>query len=317
MRMLAGAAASAVVMQLASAGHAAAQVTDGLRIAVVGFGVAANGGERIRVKAEASAANIGTTESLTILHSRARGCVNGVGRTDYLGDALERTVGPDGEMRAVDSAWVVEVTPLSVAGDAATFRLRWVRARDNGRPSTQPSGNMELTLRVGQSIPLDFLTGPPPSGSGEPCVRSLRVSVERAPAPEQDRRLLTVDMWLVDRMPDGTERSQALSLRGLYGQPIPFYFDRLSQAAISLDLFGDVQVTRGGDGGVATISLKGRIIDPTSAMPRFDYVATTSVTTPLVEGEVVSVALPEIGQGSRPALTGHTLSLRIRFHQIR
>lgn len=317
MRTQATIAATAAVMLFASVGHADAQVSDGLRIAVVGFGVTADGGERRRVQGEVDAATIGTTASHTIIHSRARGCVNGIGSTDYLGGATDRTVGPDGQMTATDSAWVVEITPLRVAGDAVTFRLRWVRARDNGRPSTQPGGEREHTLRPGQSLPLDVIAGPPPEGSSEPCVRSLRVGVERTPTPDQDRRLLAVDLWLVDRMPDGTERSQALSLRGLYGHPIPFYFDRLTEAAIALDLFGDVQVTRGGDGGAATISLRGRIIDPTSAMPPFDYVATTSVTTPLVEGEAVSVALPEIGQGSRPALTGHTLSLRVRFRQIR
>lgn len=310
-------AAAAVVIQIASVGHAHAQSADGLQIAIFGSEVTKAGGERMRRTGWIGAANIGKTVSQTI---RARDCTSGVGSTNDLGGRTERTVRPDGQMTTTDSVWVVEATPLNVAGDAVTFRLRWVRARDNGRPSTQPSGEMELTLRPGQSMPLDLVTGPPPAGSTERCVRSLRVGVERDPEPDRDPRLLAADIWLVDRRPDGTEVSQALSLRGLYYQPIPFYFDRISQGAMSLDLFGDVHVTPvAKDRGAATVALKGRIISPALAfLPSgSDYVASTSVTTPLVAGEVVSVALPEIGHGTSPALVGHTLSLRIRFRQIR
>ena len=52
--------------------------------------------------------------------------------------------------------------------------------------------------------------------------------------------MIAVDLWLVERLPDGTERSQPLSLRGLYNQPIPFYFDTLTEGTKTLDVFGDL-----------------------------------------------------------------------------
>ena len=57
---------------------------------------------------------------------------------------------------------------------------------------------------------------------------TLSVAVEHCAGARPDRRLLAVDLWLVDRLPGGKERSQPLSLRGLYNQPIPFYFDTLT-----------------------------------------------------------------------------------------
>ena len=55
--------------------------------------------------------------------------------------------------------------------------------------------------------------------------------------------LVAVDLWLVERLPDGKERSQPLSLRGLYNQPIPFYFDTLTAGTKTLDVFGDLQIS--------------------------------------------------------------------------
>ena len=325
---------AAIVIPLANAGRGAAQANDGLRITVVGSEVAAKGGEKLRVAARIDAANAGKTTWGAISHFRTsgpHGCGNFIETfpTEPSGSAPDKVEGPDGRMTTADSAWVFAVTPVAATGDEATFKLDWVRGRDNGRPSAQPAGKVEFTLRPGQSLPLDIVTSPPPAGSNEPCVRSLRVGLERYPLPERDRRLAGAELWLIERLPNGTERThQALSLRGLFNHSIPFYFDSLIEGAATLDLFGDLQLTPGNETGRATITLKSRVDNPANPMAaqifsrirdRSSYVGSTSVTTPLVANEVISVALPKIDEGRDAvgAFANRTLSLRIRVRQLR
>jgi hypothetical protein len=121
-------------------------------------------------------------------------------------------------------------------------------------------------------------------------------------------------MWLVERLNDGTERSQPLSLRGLYHQPIPFYFDSITEGAVALDIFGDVTAAPGNRMSDVTIATRSRILDPNqpagSQSPR--QVTARLRITP---DEVVSVQLPQLANSS--AFASRALSLRIRVRQIR
>ncbi len=72
---------------------------------------------------------------------------------------------PGGYEPAADLGWAVEITPVRVVDDAVTFRLVWARTRDEGKASTQSQSDRELTLRPGESIPLDSVHRPCP---GEP-----------------------------------------------------------------------------------------------------------------------------------------------------
>jgi len=109
---------------------------------------------------------------------------------------------------------------------------------DLGKASTV--SDTVLTLRPGHSLSVDVM--PQSADASEPgssCgIKSLSLSVafERAPVRDQDRRLLAVELWLVERLPDGKERSQPLSLRGLYNQPIPFYVDTVTESSKALDI---------------------------------------------------------------------------------
>ena len=241
----------------------------------------------------------------------------------------------DGTMKKVDSAWTVQVTPTGRAGEAVTFRLQWVRSRDNGKPSTV-SDDMELTLLPGQSLSLDTMPQlAEVAGSPSSCVVKslwLRVGVEREPEPDQDRRLVAVDLWLVERLPDEKERSQPLSLRGLYNQPIPFYFDTLTANSKTLDVFGDLQISSRGQTTEIKITTRSRVINlkPVPPPPRYPagrrwppayYVGSTTATLQLASDEVVSVPLPPVGNVSvtadAAAFAERALSFRIRVRQIR
>ena len=154
---------------------------------------------------------------------------------------LPVTVPPNTFEENATVGWRVEVTPTRVVNHAVTFRLRWVRALDKGSGLTSAHEDVELTLRPGESRPLDSVpvvqTGVT-TYDGRPCqtkAASLRVVAD---FPDFDRRLIGVDVWLVERLPNGKEQSQLQSLRGLPHRPIPFYFDCVLDGTKRLDIFG-------------------------------------------------------------------------------
>ncbi len=221
---------------------------------------------------------------------------------------VSRVVEPD-----ADLGWAVEITPVRVVNDAVTFHLAWARTRDEGKASTQPKSDMELTLRPGESIPLDTVRRSCPSRP-QAIGASLRVTVVRYPDPDYDRRLIGLDLWLVEKLADGTERSQPLSLRGLYHRPIPFFFDSITQGAMLLDIFGEVTAAPGDRASDVKIMTRSRIFDPNQP-PGRPFPRETTATIRITPNEVVSVQLPQVTDAS--AFSSRALSLRIRMRQLR
>jgi hypothetical protein len=287
-------------------------------IFTIAFSVAAraqtDGVERLSVFVEAAALSSPGGEG-----QRVAGGANAAepGKMAWHGFSLEpdrcvwgvsRVVQPD-----ADLGWAVEITPVRVVKDAVTFRLVWARTRHEGKASTQPKGDVELTLRAGESIPLDVVHRPCPS---QPRMvgASLRVAVLRYPDPDYDRRLVALDLWLFEKLPDGTERSQPLVLRGLYHQPIAFYFDSLSDGATKLDIFGDVIASPGDRASDVKITTRSRVIDPAQP-PGRPFPRETTATIAVAPNEVVSVQLPQVADSA--AFASRALSLRIRLRQVR
>jgi hypothetical protein len=221
---------------------------------------------------------------------------------------VSRVVEPD-----ADLGWAVEITPLRVVNDAVTFHLAWARTREESKASTQPRHEMELTLRPGESIPLDSVHRPCPS-QPRAVGASLRVTVTRYPDPDYDRRLIALDLWLVEKLADGTERSQPLSLRGLYHRPIPFFFDSITDAAMALDIFGEVTAAPGDRASEVKIITRSRIFDPKQP-PGRPFPRGTTATIKITPDEVVSVQLPQVAGSS--AFSSRALSLRVRMRQLR
>ena len=180
-------------------------------------------------------------------------------------------------------------------------------------------------------MPLDVMSQmPEASGPPNPCVAmSLSVGVEYWPQPDSDRRLLAVDLWLMERLPDGKERSQPLSLRGQYNQPIPFFFDTVTESTRALDLFGDLRVSAGGQTHEIKITTRSRVVslEPAPRPPRLpawvrwplDQNGATTATLQVAPGEVVALSLPPVGNGTTDAaaFAARALSFRIRVRQIR
>jgi hypothetical protein len=290
--------ASSVIL-LAFAADARAQ-TDGVErfaINVEASTISAPGGEEVRVGGGANPNEPGTTARHGF-SLRPDGCTWFVSR---------------GVQTDADLGWAVEITPLRVVNDAVTFRLAWARTRDEGKTSTQPRREMELTLRAGESMPLDSVYRPC-AGQPRTIGQSLRAKVVRYPDPDYDRRLVALDLWLVEKLQDGSERSQPLSLRGLYHQPIAFYFDSITQGPLTLDIFGEVTTSPADRTSDVKIVTRSRIFDP-GQPPGRPFPRETTATLRMTPGEVVSVQLPQVADSS--AFATRALSLRIKVRQLR
>jgi hypothetical protein len=290
-------ASAVITIAFAAAARAQTDGVERLSITVEGATISSPGGEELRVGGGANPNEAGKT----VRHGfslRSEGC----------NWAVSRVVEPD-----ADLGWAVEITPVRVVNDAVTFRLAWARTRDEGKGSTQPKSDVELTLRAGESIPLDSVYRACPS-QPRTIGASLRVTAVRYPDPDYDRRLIALDLWLVEKLKDGTERSQPLSLRGLYHRPIPFYFDSITEGAMMLDIFGEVTVTPGDRTSDAKIMTRSRIFDPNQP-PGRPFPRETTATIRITPNEVVSVQLPQVADSS--AFASRALSLRIRARQLR
>jgi hypothetical protein len=229
------------------------------------------------------------------------------------------------------SGWRVEIRPIGMNDGAVTFRLRWIRALDTGQEMSPKSEDIELTMRPGESRSLDSVSVPPDKATGRPCPVwdnhgkqielsrvALRVSVEYTPHESLERRLVGVDLWLIERMPGRGERAQALSVRGLPHREIPFYFDAIAENALSLEVLGHVAASP--EGEAIAVALQTRSHWGPSA---FDWRDGKRAPTRYVDsrlrlkpGETVEVALPPL-EGSAGPFASRSYAIRVRARQLR
>lgn len=81
------------------------------------------------------------------------------------------------------------------------------------------------------------------------------------PRSLKDRRLVDTEMWLVERLLDGTERGQALTLRGSFNRDTPFYFDTVTDGGVALEFFGEFTLTTGADGLTMKLEVRSQLIE--------------------------------------------------------
>jgi len=212
--------------------------------------------------------------------------------------------------------WRVEVTPTRIVNHAVTFRLRWVRALDKWSSGMTPVGeDVEVTLRPGESRPIDSV--PVPTGAatldGRPCRKkavSLRVVAD---FPDFDHRLIGMDAWLVERLPNGKEASQLQSLRGLPNRPIAFYFDGVPESGKRFDIFGKVVADpQQGRMEVAVEAIRGEVAAGDRGYKSAQWFSSTLQLKP---DETVEVALPS--DDKMGPFAKRVFSIRLRAKQIR
>jgi len=298
---------AAVLLAVAPAFGAAAGADD-VTILVRGNLIGASGGERPSVWMN--------TSPLTI------------GRTQHIGIARMPTtcglaVGPDLAAGNV-GGWTIDVTPQAVTGRAVTFRIAWERVGGDAAPRVEST----LTLEPGESAPLDVLPFPAALrtrlGSGcDVQAASLRVSLEYGTSPEYDRRLLETDLWLVEHLPDGTDRSRHTQVRGQFNVPTSFYFDDLGAGNDAFDVSGEFVARQ--TSGATDVSLEIRRRPSVSAPNSVSHITRSVRLTP---GDVAAVEFPALdifGPAARASASTlamrvasvNALSLRIQTKQIR
>lgn len=299
----------ALIFQLTTAAGAQSQTADDLQIRVGGLVTSANGGEKNEGIWHIILPTIGKPFS-------AEWSMWGCG-------AFQLSVGHEGFKEGSTVGWRVEITPRRVADAAVTFRLRWVRGLDNSKEYTSANEDVEVTLRPGEQRLIDRV--PVRSGGlrfdGGACLTSdafLRVSVDRYPSEEFERRLVAADLWLVERLPSGGERSQPLSVRGLPGRPIPFFFDSIADGDVSLELFGQVIARPAQSALDVTLQARSRW-----GRTAFDWRQGGEWAPQWLEGviqvkpgEIVELALPKLGERGGP-FANRVFSIRIRARQMR
>jgi hypothetical protein len=228
------------------------------------------------------------------------------------------------------TGWRVEITPITVVTGAVTFRLRWVRALDTSMTMVPKSEDVELTMRPGDSRPMDTVSVPPEKGTGRRCPVtdsrgqsvelthvSLHVSVQLAPGEERERRLMAADLWLIERLPNGTERVQAQSVRGLPHREIPFFFDAITEGALSLEVVGQVIARPYGSTIEVRLSTRPRwgpaAFDWRDGKSHMRYVDSRLDVKP---GETIEVALPQLENSAGP-FASRKYAIRVRARQLR
>jgi hypothetical protein len=213
------------------------------------------------------------------------------------------------------AGWRVHLTPLGMSDGAVKFRLQWVRALDAGREVAPRGEDVEWTLRPGESRSLDSVSVPPDKNTGRPCPVTdnrgkqielsrvgLRVSVEFTPHESRERRLVGVDLWLIERVSGRADRTQAISVRGLPHREIPFYFEAITEKDLSLEVLGHVAASP--EGATLAVQLQTRSFwGPTS----FDWRDGKRAPTRYVDsrlqlksGETVEVGRPPREGRPRP-----------------
>lgn len=288
----------------AGGGLAAAQAADEVQLSIGGFKLAANG-------AETPAGVWRGTGSLiigkpTVGVFSMRGC-----------GAFTVTVPPHSFEENATLGWRVEVTPTRIVDHAVTFRLKWIRAFDRRGEGTPSGEDVEVTLRPGESRPLEsvpIVQSGATTDDRRPCETkavSLRVVAD---FPELDRRLIGVDVWLVERLSNGKEESQLQSVRGLPHRPISFYFDGLPDGTRRLDIFGKL-VTDPQKGSI-DVALETIRAEAHRGQDGYQAAHWFRSTVRMKPDDIVEVALPPADEKTAP-FGNRIFSLRIRAKQVR
>jgi len=151
------------------------------------------------------------------------------------------------------------------------------------------------------------------TNDGRPCdLKSVSLRVV-ADFPDFDRRLVGVDAWLVERLPNGKEQSQLQSLRGVPHRPIAFYFDGVPGGGKRLDIFGKLLADpQQGSIEIAVEAITGAADAGQDGYQSAQWFKSTVQMKP---NEIVEVALP--AGAKTGAFANRVFSIRLRAKQIR
>ena len=210
--------------------------------------------------------------------------------------------------------------PITLGADCRAAAA--ARSKFLGCPQSRrlPGEDIELRLGPGESWPVDSVRVPPGAKmvDGRPCggTASIRVSVDRYPGAEAEHRLIRADLWLVERLPDGTEAqlSQPLAVRGLPGRPFNFYFDSIVDGDATLDIYGILIARRLGEEIAVSVETRSRWAPELRNIRGPQNFVNSEIR--VKPSETVEIRLPLLGDDAGP-FAKRALSIRIRARQLR
>lgn len=219
--------------------------------------------------------------------------------------------------------WHVWVTPVAAEGDSVTFKILWERSPNGNADAWNPGVEQTFTLKPGRIVPLDVISAPPRASAERTCNSStLQVRVRRRPYPYEDRHLVSTDLTLVQRLANGTELAYPLTIRSLFSEESPFYFDTLEDSGVQLEFQGLVTPHLSADGVVVEVTTRSRVVEDDvvshslreGARARLREVTSTRR---LATDETATVDLPRLGENDSGAFANQTFFLRVRSRQTR
>jgi hypothetical protein len=312
--------ATAVAIACLAAAPVQAQTFENVQIRLGIYTVRADGGEQpLGAWRSTGAVEIGQVTPTTVSWS---GECEGFAISSVRGDTIDKAT----------AAWLIDVTPVRVAGKSVTFKLRWTKAMgirmqldqaaSKTRPTAPTGDEVELTLRPGESWPVDEFALPPNGTtiSGAPCGKSasIRVSVDPWPWEGEERRLVAADLWLIERLANGREaqRTPPLAVRGLPNHATPFYFDRIVEANVPVDVYGTLTPQLHSGTIAMSIEVRSRWGNPGDKPGFAGPQRSVKSEVQLKAEEIVDVQLPAFDNDAGP-FARRQFSLRIRARQLR
>lgn len=216
--------------------------------------------------------------------------------------------------------WNVLVIPKAVKADVVVLTVTWTRERSH---KVEERGSTELMMRPGDVVPLDVAETPEKRPGCHITSAELDLEldpVEWAKETDGNASLVSTDMWLVRRLPNGQDQTEQLNVRGALNEEVPFYFTDLKSGDLLLSVFGKIRARARDSGGIAIEFSAARYLTfPTTAMER-GFTTLPPRSGPLVfdsDQEVVSVEFPLSTNPNWKDLGSQPLSIRIKTRRIR
>ena len=141
-------------------------------------------------------------------------CGNGVGDSGTLADKLTRAA----------YVWEIRMRPVKYENGTATFDLEWARYQPDvpGRPAVESKTTM--TLREGDSRPIDFLRSAPGSRTCPNAAVIVEIGSGYKEPPAAVASILQYDLWLKHEHADGRVTTRRFSAMAPPGADVAFAF---------------------------------------------------------------------------------------------
>jgi hypothetical protein len=170
-------------------------------------------------------------------------CGNGVSDVGTLADKLSGT----------SFVWDIKMVPVKYENASATFTLEWARYEADGGGRPVRGGATTMTLRQGDTQPIDFVRSAPDAETCRDDAVEVAVGTGYKDAGPGTQATLQYDLWLKHQRANGETITRRFTAAGVEGSdvhfgfaPIPSPIPQLTPEQPALAVFTSVQGTVSG-----------------------------------------------------------------------